>query len=957
MRYCRTYPALWFFLFTIFLGFTALGGFSEGYMIPTDVINGGGKEGTSASYKLYDSAGQPAIGDLSTSASYNHFTGFWYTVYPVEPDFTIDVLPDTQKVEIGDTADYEVVLTSIAGFSSPCSLSVSGTPPGATSHFDPDVVTPTDTSTLRIATGQSTPIDTSVLMITAKSNQLIHDKEVILIVTSPCPKWSVPLTITGMGVTNTRIFGVHCNGTNGYDSGLDTLIPPPGFDFYSYFLGAPPFNYLSTDIRSSDSTHITWNLVVTNNNPDSSFAVSWSLSDLPDSGCLTMADSIDMRMRDSATFCCGNMMAPIHYEPCIETLIVVTSPNGGEHWCVGDTHNITWTCSGSTNAKIEYSANGGSSWMPIIANTPCGGTHPWVIPDTPSSNCLVRICDTDGTPCDTSDGPFTIDECECVWVTLPDTICVSPGETLIVPVNVSDVTGEEIYAVEMCLVYDGDLLSGNCDLTTTQGTIAQGWGDPTCNATHDSICIAMAGVTPLSGSGVLVYVGFVVADLANQGETTSVCFETMEFNEGIPAACTNHAFVEVCVGFDITGNISHCSNGIPVESTLVYLIGDASDSCYTDGNGYYEFLDLPAGDYVTKPEKEDDQGNAISAFDASIVLRCVVGLLDCGPCSLIAGDVSCNCGLSAYDASLILRYVVGIISEFPCGKDWTFVPSSYPLSEANWCPRPESLAYVPLASDHYNEDYIGIVLGDVSGNWSGKGGIAPGKLAPAMEGDPFEESPSEIFAHPGEEFILPLQAKDISDVYSVELTIEYDPHILDATQVRTSELTKGYLLERNLSDEEIKVAMAGKEPISGSGTIIEVVFNTRGDIETGKTEVIIGEFQLNEQKLEGLNKSVKVVLGKSTPKTLSLSQNFPNPFNPETIIQFSISEPTQVRVEILNLLGQKVATLVDGNREPGNYWVRWDGTDNQGNAVANGIYFYRLVTEERTIVRKMVLMK
>ena len=93
------------------------------------------------------------------------------------------------------------------------------------------------------------------------------------------------------------------------------------------------------------------------------------------------------------------------------------------------------------------------------------------------------------------------------------------------------------------------------------------------------------------------------------------------------------------------------------------------------------------------------------------------------------------------------------------------------------------------------------------------------------------------------------------------------------------------------------------------------------------------------------------------PKKFELAQNYPNPFNPETIMQFSISEPTHVKVEILNLLGQKVATLVDGNREPGNYQVSWAGTDSQGNAVANGIYFYRLVTEERTMVRKMLLIK
>ena len=93
------------------------------------------------------------------------------------------------------------------------------------------------------------------------------------------------------------------------------------------------------------------------------------------------------------------------------------------------------------------------------------------------------------------------------------------------------------------------------------------------------------------------------------------------------------------------------------------------------------------------------------------------------------------------------------------------------------------------------------------------------------------------------------------------------------------------------------------------------------------------------------------------PGKFELAQNYPNPFNPETIIQFSVPHSTDVKVEIVNILGQKVVTLVSGHKEPGNYQVRWDGTDSEGIAVANGIYFYRLVTDGRIIVKKMLLIK
>ena len=104
----------------------------------------------------------------------------------------------------------------------------------------------------------------------------------------------------------------------------------------------------------------------------------------------------------------------------IPTLSVI-SPAGGEEWCVGSTYDITWDCSGIDNAKIDYSTNGGSTWMTIVASTPCGvGNYPWMVPNTPSSNCLVRICDAaDNDPCDESDSIFAIETCEVECDTIP----------------------------------------------------------------------------------------------------------------------------------------------------------------------------------------------------------------------------------------------------------------------------------------------------------------------------------------------------------------------------------------------------------------------------------------------------------------------------------------------------------------------------------------------------------
>jgi hypothetical protein len=87
----------------------------------------------------------------------------------------------------------------------------------------------------------------------------------------------------------------------------------------------------------------------------------------------------------------------------------VTSPDGGENWYIDGTNNITWSSSGTSGGvKIEYSTDNGMSWSYVIASVPDTGTYPWVVPNTPSDSCLVRITDTTGSPSDTSDAMFEI---------------------------------------------------------------------------------------------------------------------------------------------------------------------------------------------------------------------------------------------------------------------------------------------------------------------------------------------------------------------------------------------------------------------------------------------------------------------------------------------------------------------------------------------------------------------
>ncbi len=103
--------------------------------------------------------------------------------------------------------------------------------------------------------------------------------------------------------------------------------------------------------------------------------------------------------------------------------------------------------------------------------------------------------------------------------------------------------------------------------------------------------------------------------------------------------------------------------------------------------------------------------------------------------------------------------------------------------------------------------------------------------------------------------------------------------------------------------------------------------------------------------------AMAVSLTGNLPADYSLAQNIPNPFNPQTSIEYSLPVASQVLLDIFNVNGQRVITMVDGYREAGRHEVTWRGVDSDGNPIASGLYFYRLEANGFTQTRKMLLLK
>ena len=94
------------------------------------------------------------------------------------------------------------------------------------------------------------------------------------------------------------------------------------------------------------------------------------------------------------------------------------------------------------------------------------------------------------------------------------------------------------------------------------------------------------------------------------------------------------------------------------------------------------------------------------------------------------------------------------------------------------------------------------------------------------------------------------------------------------------------------------------------------------------------------------------------PTSVELAQNFPNPFNPATSISFELSQAARISLEIYNIAGQQVQTLMDGWADAGVTTVTWDGRNQADEPAASGVYLYRVTADNgASQVRKMVLLK
>ncbi len=278
------------------------------------------------------------------------------------------------------------------------------------------------------------------------------------------------------------------------------------------------------------------------------------------------------------------------------------------------------------------------------------------------------------------------------------------------------------------------------------------------------------------------------------------------------------------VVYDIGGTIRYDGSGLAVAGADVSATGPGAYVATSAPGGVYGHAGLAAGDWIVTPAKSGELASAVTAYDAALVLRAVLGLDPFDPMVAQACDATGDGSLSALDAVRILQKSIGSIEQLPvaenCGSDWMFYPTAaagpgetmtLPSVSGGAC-TPGAVAVQPLSADAVGWDFAARIFGDCSGNWTpsspalasgGRTAVARARLRmgrPRARGRGYFEIPLRLYAR--------------GLVHSVDVQVTA-PDRRSGVRFRPARMPDGAVVRHARRDRrQISIAIASGRPLA-----------------------------------------------------------------------------------------------------------------------------------------------
>lgn len=323
------------------------------------------------------------------------------------------------------------------------------------------------------------------------------------------------------------------------------------------------------------------------------------------------------------------------------------------------------------------------------------------------------------------------------------------------------------------------------------------------------------------------------------------------------------------------------------------------DSAYFNTNNYPVITNKGKVMIKTRFPGDVDLNGVVQAFDASMVLRYLVGGVILDPEQLGNAEVTNNTTITAADASTIAQYVAGLIPSLPWGNF------------------PDAMGAPQMADVNYQ---------------------------------------------PGQVIEVPVYLNEPDNIYTLEGRISYDASAFQFEGLQFSSQFSGAMREINRVEGDVSFAIAALQEtnLSPNQPVMKLRLSYLGSLNGNSSTVTLSKLRLNEgaQLINAAQSQILIITDVNEnlqiPIEYGLDQNFPNPFNPSTVVRFAIPEAGYVSLNLYNLQGEVIAELHSGELAAGYHYITVDATKLN---LSSGVYLYKLASNNFTATKKLVLMK
>ncbi|MBU2447466.1 MAG: hypothetical protein KJ666_18085 [Bacteroidetes bacterium] len=407
----------------------------------------------------------------------------------------------------------------------------------------------------------------------------------------------------------------------------------------------------TVNIEYTTNNGSNWTTIIAST-PAGAGSYAWTVPNTPSSQCrVRISDASNSSVNDLS-----DGIFTISPAPAISIL----SPNGGESWQVGTNQNITWTSTSISNVKIEYTTNNGTSWSIIIATTPASnGSYSWVIPNTPSSQCKVRISDaTNSILNSVSNNSFTISP-------VPTITLISPngGESWQVGTN-QNITWTSSTVTNLKIEYTTNNGSNWLPIVTSTPASAgiYSWTIPSTPSNQCRVKVSDASNLSLNDQSDNVFTLLPLPpnapvlkspqnNMINLPTTVSLIWNRVTNADGYILQLFDSTSINVLLTDSTITDTSKQLTSLVNRTKYYWHVRAKNDGGWSSFSETWNFR-------VMNLKGDLDGNNLIQALDASYILQNAVGLRDFDSMQSFAADVNNDNIVGAYDAAWILYFVV-----------------------------------------------------------------------------------------------------------------------------------------------------------------------------------------------------------------------------------------------------------------------------------------------------------